>query len=251
MKRYLAAIIYIFLSIPAFSSVPIVPEEYIVLEKANTGYDLYIKKIDGIESILLTDAQKDPALKKTTDGLRPWHFYYSNRNEIRLLNGKILHTKYDLHFLVDSTTEPHGKLGECFHFYLPEKVLYGYDWTEKGELKIEPGARINLRLFSKKYADYTGEFRDQWIILKLAIDESKFTKNLIENVTELSDAGSGKVIIKPDEDLGDFFLKNIPPNVPASSDCDVVFIVDCTLSMRDDMPVFKKVYPAIKQALLD
>ena len=118
--------------------------------------------------------------------------------------GKKLQTKYDAFFLVDSTTEKHPKLGESFHFFLPEKVLYGYSWSRNGELEIKPGVEINLRLFEKKYADYSGDFFDQFITLNLSVNESDFNPGTIESLTEISKISEGNIKIKSkDETLKD------------------------------------------------
>jgi hypothetical protein len=241
--------VFLILSFSIYSDIPDIPEDYIIFQKANEGYDLYIKKVDGIGSILLTESQKDPLLKITNYGLRTPKFHPCNGNEIRLLDGKILHTQYDIYFLVDSTTEKFGKLGESFHFYLPEKVLYGYNWTRQGSIDIKPGIKINLRLFQRKYADYNGAFKDQWITLNLSYDESRFNRDVIVNLSDLTKINDGKLIMYNEDDLGRFFLKSIPDNVTVSSDCDVIFIVDCTISMKEEMPVFKRIYSKLKEEL--
>ncbi len=64
-----------------FPKISEIPEEYIIFEKANIGYDLYIKKTPDINSILLTESQKDPLEKKTNYGLRTPKFHPCNGNE--------------------------------------------------------------------------------------------------------------------------------------------------------------------------
>lgn len=250
-KNYLL-IIFFFINIFLFSKKPPkIPDEDIIFVKANLGYDLYIKKIPGVESILLTESQKDTGLKKTNYGLRTLTFQESNGNEIRILNNKVLHTKYDAFFLVDSTVEQHPKLGDAFHFFLPPKVLYGYAWTANGEIEVKPGVEINLRIFEKKYADYGGDFIDQWIILKSSINENDFNSGTIESMTEISKTSGGNIKIKSkDESLKDVFDTFIPDNFPAGNDADIVFIIDVTYSMKGDIPVFQKEYPLIKEKLL-
>lgn len=239
-------IIFSFIFITA--KIPDIPDKYIIFQKANDGYDLYIKKIEGIESILLTESQKDPQLKKTNYGLRTEKFYPCNGNELRILDGKILQTKYDLFSLVDSTPEPHPILGEAFHFFLPETVIYGYPWTREGKIEIKPGVIINLRLFEKKYADYSGEFKDQWIELKLYYEETDYNKGVIENLKEITT--KKEIIISKNENIKDALLNNIIENIPVEYDLDVVFIIDTTLSMKEEMPIFKKNFPELFQTIL-
>lgn len=242
-------IISIFISLfSIYAEIPDIPEKFIIFEKANDGYDLYIKKIKGIESILLTESQKDPSLKKTNYGLRTEKFHPCNGNEIRILDGKILQTQYDVFFLVDSTTEPHPVLGEVFRFFLPNTVLYGYSWAREGKLEIKPGVAINLRLFEKKYADYTGAFKDQWIELKLSYNESDYNRGVIENMKEL--ANNKSIVISKNEDLTKAITSSIINNIPIEYDLDIVFIIDTTLSMREEMPIFQKNFPYIMEEIL-
>ena len=142
-------------------------------------------------------------------------------------------------------------MGESFHFYLPQKVYYGYAWTANGELEIKPGVEINLRLFEKKYADYSGDFFDKWIILNPAVNESDFNPDTIEKMTEISSISGGKTKIKSkEESLKDVFDTFIPDNFPNADNADIVFIIDVTYSMKWDIPVFQNEYPYIKSLLL-
>lgn len=248
MKNIFILLMIILLKINIFA-IPIIPDEYVVFEKSDSGYDLYIKKIDGVESILITESQKDPQNKKTNYGLRTEKFHEANGNEIRILDGKKLETKYDVFFLVDSTTEFYEPLGgESFHFFLPEKVLFGYDWARQGEIKIKPGVKLNLRKFQKKYADYTGDFSDQWITLKIKYTESNYRPNTIESFKSFG----GKSIVSDSlSTLKDIFLDTIPEEIEPDTSCDVVFIIDTTESMKEELPIFKECYPKIKQQLKD
>jgi hypothetical protein len=205
----------------------------------------------GVECIMLTDSQKDPKLKTTNYALRSKTFHPTNKDEVRILEGKILSTHYEMFPLVTSTSEPHGKLGLSFHLFLPENVIYGYPWTRNGEIKIAPGIKINVRSFEKKFADYTGEFNDQWIMLKLSINKEAYLPDLIEKFTEIASSTEGKTILSSDYDnYKKLFDEVIPDNVPASSDADVVFIIDATNSMQEEIPVFQGEYPYIKDKLL-
>ncbi|OHD18637.1 MAG: hypothetical protein A2086_17040 [Spirochaetes bacterium GWD1_27_9] len=248
MKKMFLVILNCFSLLLIFCEIPYVSDNDIIFEKSDGGYDLYIKKLPGIESILLTESQKDPFLKKHNYGLRTEKFHHANGDEIRILEGKELHTKYDAFFLVDSTTENHSDLGECFYFFLPEKVLFGYNWSRKGFLKIRPGIKINLRLFEKKYSDYSGNFKDQWITLKIKYSTSNFRPNLVENFKDIT---NGNAIIKNEkDDLKSIFENDIPDKIKPDQSADVVFIIDTTLSMKEEIPIFKEAYPKIKEKIL-
>ncbi|MBN2545647.1 MAG: VWA domain-containing protein [Spirochaetes bacterium] len=248
MKKFLILFLIIFFNADFYSEIPSVPDDYIILEMANSGYDLYIKKMEGIESILLTESEKDPSLKKTNYGLRTPKFYPCNGNEIRILNGKILHTKYDLYSLIDSTIEPHPILKEAFHFFLTDTLLYGYKWTRQGEIEVKPGTRINLRLFEKKYGDYSGNFKDQWIILKLFYNKTDYNRGVIEEFKDISNAKA--MVITKSEDFKKQIHDLIVNTLPIEYDLDLIFIIDCTLSMKEEMPVFKNIFPELKNDIL-
>ena len=125
------------------------------------GFHLYIRKKPGMESVLLTETTKDPKEKSNNYAFRAKEFNSINGNEIRYLNGKVLDSPSARFSLISSTAESNKFLGESFHIYVPETVVYGYAWTRNGEIKIEDGSFINIRAFSKKYGEYEGgEFKD-------------------------------------------------------------------------------------------
>jgi len=251
MKQIIILLLIIFCNILICANPPSIPNEFIVFEKSDSGYDLYIKKIDGVGSILLTESQKDPYNQKTNYALRTEEYHNANGDEIRILDGKELHTKYDAFYLVDSTTETYSDLGECFHFFLPEKVFFGYDWTRQGIINIKPGIKINLRIFEKNYADYTGTFTDQWITLQIKYSESNFRPNIFEDFKYFTDKAGGISIEKLDEQkLEDILDNEIPGRIKADVDADIVFIIDTTESMREELPVFKKEFPEIIKNIL-
>ncbi len=134
----------------------------LVPEKAENGggYHLFIKKRPGIESILLTETTKDPAGKSDNYAYRAKEYNPINGDEIRYLNGQPLVSEGAKYSLLDSTAEPDEKFGEAFHIYIPQTLVYGYEWSRHGEIEIGKGTFINIRSFEKPYADYTGAFMD-------------------------------------------------------------------------------------------
>jgi hypothetical protein len=248
-KKQVLLLLVLLLILHRLSAVDMIPESLILFERADTGYDLYIGKNEGTGSILLTESQKDPGKKKTNYGLRTERFHPANGNEIRILDKRVLHTRYDSFFLLDSTPEQHPILGECFHFFLPEELLYGYSWSRQGKVKVGNGTRINLRIFEKKYADYSGEFIDQWITLVLRDDPDRFRDGVVESITDLSDAVDGTVIV-PDKPFNEL-IEEIPDTIDPAPAIDVVFIMDTTVSMKEEMPWFKKQFGSIRDRILD
>ncbi len=232
-----------------FSFSPELTEDDIIFVKSDSGYDLYIRQADGVESILLTESQKDES-KTTSYGLKTEIFHEANRDEIRVLDGKILHTKDDIFFLVDSTPEDNPVLKKAFRFFLPPEVSFGYQWSRRGSIRIEPGVRINVRMFEKKYSDYTGAFKDQWITLNLKEEKTDFREKVIDDFKELAKTSGGSSILHDKKDKLDNLFKNfITGKIPVNRSADVIFLIDTTISMQEEMPVFTSVFPEIYKRL--
>ncbi len=249
MKQvYLILLLVITFQIEAV--IPAIQPSDIYFTRADTGYDLHIRKLAGIESILLTDSQRDPTFRKTTYSLRTEIFYQANGNELKVLDGEVLQTEYDTFFLIDSTPEIHPVIGESFYFFLPEKVIYGYSWTRQGIIRIAPGVRINLRLFSKKYGDHSGEFADQWIDLILSVNQTIYRpgisddyKNIIDNID------NGELIVINEDGFRDLLDNIIPSKINTALSTDVVFIIDTTLSMSDEIPVLIREFSRLRSRI--
>jgi hypothetical protein len=168
MKKPMFMFLLSLLALPLFAQIPSIPTQSVYFMKVNGGYDLYIPKLPGIESVILTESQRDPAYKVTAYGLRSTVKITPNTDEKRILDGRAISIKDATCYLIDSSPEQVEKFGEFFHFFLTDEVVYGYSWSRNGRIKIESGIRINLRLFERKFGDYSGTFTDQWIELSLA-----------------------------------------------------------------------------------
>ncbi len=169
MKKY--AILSIFISILslAFADTPN-PDLYVykpdlVVEERDgnwkvNGVDLYIRKKEGMKSVMLVETTKDPNGKMDNFAYRAEEYNSVNGDEIRYLNGEILQSEYAKYSLISSTVVQHPQLGDCFHIYIPKKLVYGYPWERHGTVEIERGLFINIRTFEKKYCDYSGAYAD-------------------------------------------------------------------------------------------
>ena len=107
------------------------------------GFHLYVKKTANVNSILLTETTKDPEGKSDSYAYRAKEYNKINGDEIRFLDGKKLESEGAKYSLVDSTVEKtslfSGKSGsevEAFHIYIPETIVYGYEWSRHGEITI-------------------------------------------------------------------------------------------------------------------
>ena len=130
--------------------------DVLVQKDENVGYHIFIKQKEGVNSVLLTETSKDPTNKVANYAYRSEEWNEVNGNEKRILDGKFLESEYSKNSIVDSTVENHKTLGNAFHLYIPEKLIYGYPWTRNGEVLIETGTFVSIRTFAKPYADYSG-----------------------------------------------------------------------------------------------
>lgn len=222
----------------------------------SAGYHLYVKKRAGLESILLTETTKDPEGKEDNYAFRAAEWNEINGDEIRYLDGKPLVSNYSKFSLVDSSSENLEGFGECFHIYIPSELIYGYPWTRNGTIKIGRGTFINIRAFEKKYADYTGEYFDNPYMFDLgAVPRKEKTveekPEEVEEVPALTD-DYNPVAAEKFEEIGDTLIYSRGPetlvedimklfdSIPEDKNVDVVFAIDATGSMADDIDKLRK-----------
>ena len=93
--RYLFLVLSIFLFLPtkifAESFNPVLDKKDIIFEKSDTGYDLYIRKLKEINSILLTESQRFSDPKINNYALRTEIYYEANSDEIRIQLNELLY----------------------------------------------------------------------------------------------------------------------------------------------------------------
>ncbi len=220
------------------------------------GYDLYIRKKKCINSVLLTESTADPKKKNPAYALRNPSYDPVNGDEKRILNGKFLETKRKhLYFLVDSTPEKDKHFGEAFHIFIPYIVVYGYSWSRSGEIQVLDGTFLNIRTFSKPYADYTGLFRDNPFVLRVIqkppkeLPEGKYMKEAVDAFKSIAREGGGEAVKALGKDDMVNKVGDILDRVKGDS-IDLVLALDTTESMYDDMPVLKKrIIPLLREHL--
>ena len=221
-----------------------------------TGYHLYIRKIKGVESVLLTETTRDPTGKADNYAYRALEYNPINGDEIRYLDGKQLVSEGAKYSLIDSTTEKVEGLGDAFHIYIPSKLQYGYEWSRNGIVEIGRGTFINIRTFEKPYADYTGEYMDSPFMFNLETRHRAKPNPIppdppVEHEVVLTDdynpAASQKF-----EEMSDFIVYSKGPetivddilevfdDIGDKNNLDVVFAIDATGSMKNDIETLKK-----------
>ena len=243
------------------------------------GYHLYIRKKSGIESVMLVETTKDPEGKEDNYAYRAIEYNSINGDEIRYLNGKILDSKNAKYSLIDSTPEEDSVFGLAFHIFIPNEIAYGYPWTRNGFVKIGRGTFINIRSFEKKYGDYSGSYADNAYMFDLgkvpvkvrveepapAVPEKEeiqeeepyvplpepepvviltddYNPVAVESFKNIAAFGGGEMVYsKGPETLPDDIMAAID-RIKNKDKADVVFAIDTTGSMKDDIQTLRKVW---------
>lgn len=245
----------------------------LVPDTKNGGYHLYVKKTANVNSILLTETTKDPAGKNDSYAYRAKEYNSINGDEIRLLDGKKLESEGAKYSLVDSTVEDTSFFGPAFHIYIPETIVYGYDWSRKGEVKIGKGTFINIRSFEKPYADYTGDYMDSpfmfdFRVVKRVVKKPA-PKPAPEPEPEPDPVEEPETILTDDynpiasekfKELSDDIIyskgpetiiediKGLLENIEDKDNLDLVFAIDATGSMKNDIDKLKTdMYPLLEE----
>ncbi len=240
------------------------------------GVHLFIRKKGDIESVLLTETTKDPEGVRANYAYRAKEYNEINGDEIRYLDGKKLTSEFAKFSLIDSTVEKDPKFGKAFHVYIPSELVYGYPWSRNGEVTIAKGLFINIRAFSKKYADYTGEFYDNPYMFDFTelekpkkeepeeppVEEpekipepevkeekkeepevvltDKYNPDAAESFKDIAQAANGKFTISEGpKNLTDDIM-NLIDEIEPKENLDVVFCIDATGSMKDDFDELRK-----------
>ena len=249
----------------------------LIQDKENGGYHLYVKKTANVNSILLTETTKDPAGKNDSYAYRAKEYNKINGDEIRILDGKKLESEGAKYSLVDSTVENTSFFGPAFHIYIPETIVYGYEWSRHGEITIGKGTFINIRSFEKPYADYAGDYMDSPFMFDFQI-KKRVVKKAKPEETPVPPAPAAPAtpepqpieepepIDEPETVLTDDYnpvaserfkemsndiiyskgpesiiddIRDLLEDIPDKDNLDVVFAIDATGSMKNDIDKLK------------
>lgn len=265
------------------NSLLILPTDIVITEEKNqatnevTGYHLYIKKKPGVESVMLTETTKDPSGQNPNYAYRAKEYNPVNGDEIRILNGEQLDFHNAQYSLIDSTTEKNEYFDECFHIYIPDEIVFGYPWSRNGTVKISKGTFINIRSFEKKYCDYTGKYFDNPYMFDFEIRKRKKTELktethelkkqeekpvpveeekiiLTDNYNPLAaqtfkEISEMMIYSKGPETIVEDIMNSIKMINPKDK-ADIVFAIDATGSMKDDIQKLKEKWlPALVEGL--
>lgn len=283
MKKFFATIIFsllFLLSLAAQDNLLITPNDLRV-EKVEGGANLFIRKKPGLESVMLTETTKDPLGKEDNYAYRAREWNATNGDEKRVLDGEVLDSKEKgLYFLVDSNAQDDAQFGKAFLIFIPNELVYGYDWSRHGTVQVGKGTFINIRGFEKKYCDYTGAYFDNPYMFNLekrkkprpkvevpvAMEAPPVEEPVVEEEPEpeeiiLTDDYNPLAADKfkefsdmliyskgPDSLLDD--ISEVLANISPKDKVDVVFAIDATGSMKDDIELLReKLVPRLTQEL--
>ncbi|MDR1785332.1 MAG: VWA domain-containing protein [Spirochaetaceae bacterium] len=243
-----------------------------------SGYHLYVRKKPDIQSVLLTETTKDPAGRVDNYAYRALEWNPVNGDEIRYLNGRPLVSEWATYSIVDSTPEPDDLFGQAFHLFIPRTMVYGYPWTRNGEVTVDRGIFINIRAFGAYYADYAGGFADNPFMFDFSVIRPRrpapqpaaqapampappalpvpelsltgYSPPAVDAFTDIAEFGGGGIrFSRGPEDLIDRIMETLT-GIPRSALLEVVFAIDATGSMKDDVAKLRQDWmPRLVEAL--
>jgi hypothetical protein len=221
------------------------PEDLIIEQNLEGGYDLWIKQKEGMQSVLITESTEDPERKSASYALRATEYNRYNGDEKRMLNGEFLDPGKKLFSLIDSTPEFKKGLGQAFHLFIPYIVTYGYSWSRQGEILVVDGTYLSVRSFGSKYADYGQGFQDNPFILRVTQKpfegpaDDNYMEDTLVSYEEIAEEGGGRALrCMGEEDLLNA-LRDILEDGDSKS-LDLVLALDTTASMENDIPWLKR-----------
>ena len=167
-KFFLCIVFSVFITGGAFAQVPClsldpsdIRLEHVYSNDIFIGYNLFVRKKAGVESVMLTEPYGYHALRSTE-----WNPV--NGSERRELSGVPLSGAYSLYSILSSTPIYDTFFGSAFHLFIPFRVVYGNPSSSAGTvfLYIGNGVQINIRTFDHKYADpNTGRYQNNQFII--------------------------------------------------------------------------------------
>ena len=170
-KIFLCAVLFIAVTEFAFAQVPYllldstdVRIEHAVFNGAVIGYNLFVRKKTGMESVMLTEPNGYYALRSME-----WNAI--NGGERREFYGAAINDANSQFSILSSTPVPDLYFGYAFWLFVPQNVMYGNPSAPTGTvvMRINSGFQINIRTFDHKYADPTwGRYQNNQFIISYA-----------------------------------------------------------------------------------
>ncbi|NIZ19821.1 VWA domain-containing protein [Entomospira culicis] len=228
------------------------------LDPSKDGFDLFVRKRDGVESIMLTDSTVDLQGLYDNFALRAYDPDPTYANEHRNLGDRTIALSDGSYFLVTSTAQVFKPLGddEWFHLFVPSAVVFGYPrpGSREGQMEFIDDFWLNIRTFTAPNATYNTAlpdrgFRDNPYHIRFQKVAPK-----TDSITPLSQLAkqTGGTFHTNLEKGEDFIatLEQIFAAIPATGTTKVVFAIDTTVSMKQVMPYVQREFlPTLIQEL--
>ena len=251
MKRLIlsAPALVLMSALPAFAqeTLRLRPDDVRVEESIDGGFLVYIRNNDAIGSVLATESTERPDASVNTFAYQNPNPHPENRDERRFLAGEFLDDGRS--YLVDSTPIEDELFGSAFRLFVPYVLTFGHPWTRNGEIEIVDGTIISLRTFAEPFADYRGAFQDNPFEFKIVQvppvevtpDLGAYVPETLRSFDRLSELTDGVSLISagPDDTIAQI-ARLLPPS---GGGLDLVFALDTTQSMHDDIPVLRDALP--------
>lgn len=214
------------------------------------GFDLFVRRIPGVASIMLTDTTMDLDGIQDNFALRAYDPHPTFANQPRNLNNRSIATADGSYFLLTSTSQRFSGLGddEWFHIFVPSFVVYGYPRPDsrEGQMELVNDFWLNIRTFTNPHATYDLSledrgFRDNPYLIRFREPEPPTDTPSILRRFASSTGGSFR------DDFtngGDFVhaMDQVIANLPPEEISRVVFAIDTTVSMRQIMPYIQRTF---------
>jgi len=218
-----------------------------IVQSPDGGYHLYIRKKGDVRSVLLTETTKDPSLRADNYAYRYLEWNSVNGDEKRLLDGGFIAPEKKIWSLIDSTPESDATFGSAYHIWIPYLITYGYEWSRHATVQVLDGTFLNIRAFAQPYGDYSGGFADNPFRLRLSQKklakappaDAKYMANTVETFTDLTAQTGGELqYAKGPDDIVPLIAEILQPS--SGRELDLVFVIDSTESMYDDITALRK-----------
>ncbi len=167
--------------------------------------DLIIRKKKSIRSVMLTNMyygrKHIQEYGRKAYGLRARTYNPVNGKELRIVGyKKYLGGKPSQYFIVDSHPERHSLFGWAFRLRIPRMVEFGYKSPGEnyGIIVVEKGVTINLRCYSRKYANNrSGKYQNNPLTINFTQkDYIQRLRPVVTKIDEYDEAGYRVVVVR-------------------------------------------------------
>ncbi|MDR1804004.1 MAG: hypothetical protein LBQ94_10410 [Treponema sp.] len=137
------------------------------------GYNLYVRKKPGMESVMLTDSTGNYALRTLVK--------YETNDAMRNLSGKRLTDTYSRFSIISSSPIPDCEFERgAFKLFIPSTVVYGNPSSACGPVCVDVlrGIHFNIRTFDQKYGDPNkSRFQNNFVTLGALAQNTRGTRH--------------------------------------------------------------------------